>query len=94
MVYRVAKSWTLLNMYIHTGYTRGYLPTKKGIRKGEEIIKQEPRLTVSIYGEVYDFCQGITHSRLTPFLASKSKLERYMVWSQFSCVGSCSGTLR
>ena len=39
MVYGVAKSWTLLSMYIHAGYTSGYLPTKKCIRKGEEIIE-------------------------------------------------------
>lgn len=77
------------------GYTNGYIPTKKkGIRKGRKIIEEEPGLTVSIYGEVYDFCQGITHSRLTHLLASKSKLERCMVWSHFSCVWSCSETLR
>ena len=93
MVYGVAKSRTWLSTYTHTGYTRGYLPTKKGIRKAGEVIEQEPRLTVSIYGEVCDFCQGITHSRPTPFLASKSKLETYMVWRQFSCVGSSSGAL-
>lgn len=77
------------------GYTNGYIPTKKkGIRKGRKIIEEEPGLTVSIYGEVYDFCQGIAHSRLTHLLASKSKLERCMVWSHFSCVWSCSETLR
>lgn len=58
---------------------------KKGVRRAEKVI-EEPRLTVSVYGEVYDFCQGITYSRLTPFLASKSKLERYMVWNHFSGV--------
>ena len=59
---------------------------KKGVRRLEKIIEEEPGLAVSIYGKVYDFCQGITHSRPTTFLASKSKLERYMVWNHFSCV--------
>lgn len=49
-----------------------------------KIIEEEPGVTVSIYGEVYGFCQGITHSRLTPFLASKPKLERHTVWNHFS----------
>lgn len=59
---------------------------RKCVRRVEKIIEEEPGLTVSIYVKVYDFCQGITHSRLTPFLASKPKLERYMVWNHFSVV--------
>lgn len=63
-----------------------FIAKKKGIRRGEKILEEDPGLTVSIYGEVYDFCQGITHRRLTPFLAFKSKLERNTVWNHFSCV--------
>lgn len=64
-----------------------YFPSKEeSIRRGEKIIEEQPGLSVSNYGEVYDFCQGITHNRLTPFLASKSKLERYTVWNHFSSV--------
>lgn len=39
---------------------------KKGVRRGE-ITEEQAGFTASIYGEVYDFCQGITHNRLTPF---------------------------
>lgn len=28
---------------------------KKGVRRAEKIIEEEPGLTVSTYGEVYDF---------------------------------------
>lgn len=70
-----------------------YFPAKKkSIRREEKIIEQQPGLSVSIYRKVHDFCQEITHSRLTPFLAYKSKLERYMIWNHFSSV--CSGNLR
>lgn len=64
-----------------------YFPSKEeSIRRGEKIIEEQPGLSVSNYREVYDFCQGITHNRLTLFLASKSKLERYVVWNHFSSV--------
>lgn len=40
---------------------------KKGIRRGEKILEEDPGLTISIYGKVYDFCQGIIHRRLLLF---------------------------
>lgn len=64
-----------------------HFPSKEeSIRRGEKTIEEQPGLSVSNYREVYGFCQGITPNRLTPFLASKSKLERYMVWNHFSSV--------
>lgn len=53
-----------------------FLSKEESIRRREKIVEEQPGLSVSNYGEVYDFCQGITHNRMTPFLASESKLER------------------
>lgn len=63
-----------------------YFPVRIKVWGGEGRFSEALGFTVSIYEEVYDFCQGITHSRLSPFLASKSKLESYTVWKHLSCV--------
>lgn len=64
-----------------------YFPVKiKVWGGGGRFFVEASGFTVSIYEEGYDFCQGITHSRLSPFLASKSKLESDTVWRHLSCV--------